>query len=506
MVALLAAAVSATGQQEPPRSSRATFSSAMYAGHMVVDVRVTAVEDVDWLKRNTVDFWSHNDRGGRLQVHMAPEHYAALLQRGLDHRIVVPDLQVVLEHHRAEIEEQEAKEAMAGTGWFDTYRTFAEMETRLDLLASSYSSVMTASVLGQTVEGRDIHLVELVGTSTPGPVPSIVITGGQHAREWLAHMAVMNMVETLASGYGVDPRITEVLDGVRIYIVPMTNPDGYEHSWITDRLWRKNRNTLAGTCGPAPFTCPLPGSECGWGPGVDLNRNWAWAWGGDPNNADPCGPTYRGPAAFSELETLAVSAFAQGLNPPPAGYLDVHSFSQVILLPWSNAKDPPPFAAIHQDIGQDMADGMLSSHGLTYEVGSGDDLIGYSTFGGSKDWFLGELGALSWSIETRPDGTTSFVQGMVMPVTDIVPTAEENFEALLRLGEYWVDAVWVDFGHTGLEAGTFAAPWNTLAEGVANADPGQVVRLRAGASSETPTISDPLSLEAFDSPVTVGGQ
>ncbi|QQP52967.1 Carboxypeptidase B, partial [Caligus rogercresseyi] len=43
------------------------------------------------------------------------------------------------------------------------------------------------------------------------------------------------------------------------YIMPLVNPDGYEYTRTTSRLWRKNR---------AP---PPKGSRCF---GVDLNRNW----------------------------------------------------------------------------------------------------------------------------------------------------------------------------------------------------------------------------------------
>jgi murein tripeptide amidase MpaA len=44
--------------------------------------------------------------------------------------------------------------------------------------------------------------------------------------------------------------------------MPLVNPDGYEYSWTTDRLWRKNRT-------------PNLGSSC---VGTDLNRNFGFKW------------------------------------------------------------------------------------------------------------------------------------------------------------------------------------------------------------------------------------
>ena len=71
--------------------------------------------------------------------------------------------------------------------------------------------------------------------------------------------------------------------------------------------------------------------------------------------------------------------------------------------------------------------------------------------------------------------------------------------------EWWTDAEsWVDFANFGFENGSFANPYNTLAEGVAAAAYGGRLRVKAGSSREAITISKRVSLEAFDGPVTVG--
>jgi len=87
------------------------------------------------------------------------------------------------------------------------------------------------------------------------------ISGGQHAREWIAPAAVMYVVEKLARGYGVDPEITTMLQSYEFAIAPILNPDGYEYSRTTFRYWRKNRRVNR------------DGSF-----GVDLNRNWDSHW------------------------------------------------------------------------------------------------------------------------------------------------------------------------------------------------------------------------------------
>jgi len=64
----------------------------------------------------------------------------------------------------------------------------------------------------------------------------------------------------------------------------MLNPDGYNYTWTTDRMWRKNRT-------------PSPDGPC---IGTDLNRNSDVAWGTTGASSNTCSNTYAGVAPFSE--------------------------------------------------------------------------------------------------------------------------------------------------------------------------------------------------------------
>ena len=122
------------------------------------------------------------------------------------------------------------------------------------------NSLVTYSVIGQSYEGRDIGQVE-VRTGSPGVKQIIFLECGVHAREWITestciwifdqvrkHRAdileyFINVVLIgtvtklqLASGYGVDPEITALVDKYDWIIVPTSNPDGYEYSWTS--VWK----------------------------------------------------------------------------------------------------------------------------------------------------------------------------------------------------------------------------------------------------------------------------
>ena len=63
------------------------------------------------------------------------------------------------------------------------------------------------------------------------------------------------MINELVNNYEENKAI---VDNLNIHFLPMANPDGYEYSRNTDRMWRKNRNrdnkAAGGTYLPDPTT------------------------------------------------------------------------------------------------------------------------------------------------------------------------------------------------------------------------------------------------------------
>ncbi len=63
---------------------------------------------------------------------------------------------------------------------------------------------------------------------------------------------------------------------------------------------------------------------------------------------------------------------------------------------------------------------------------------------------------------------------------------------------------WVDFAYSGTESGTYAQPYNTIAEAVAAAGAGYTICIKGGTTGETLTIDKNVYLEAAGGTVTVG--
>ena len=70
----------------------------------------------------------------------------------------------------------------------------------------------------------------------------------------------------------------------------------------------------------------------------------------------------------------------------------------------------------------------------------------------------------------------------------------------------YTGAIWVDFNYTGSpQNGSYIAPFNTLAQGVAAVSANGNIWIRnAGTSPETMTISKPMSIRAANGAATIG--
>lgn len=60
-----------------------------------------------------------------------------------------------------------------------------------------------------------------------------------HGREWISSSVVLYVVRQLVENYEKNKRLVDNADW---YLLPVANPDGYEYSHTTDRLWTKTRS------------------------------------------------------------------------------------------------------------------------------------------------------------------------------------------------------------------------------------------------------------------------
>ena len=132
----------------------------------------------------------------------------------------------------------------------------------------------------------------------------------------------------------------------------MVNPDGYLFTQTENRLWRKTRK---------------PNGDTGCF-GTDANRNFGYHWGTGGSSDNACSDTYMGEAAFSEVETSNMRDWLTAHNDTIKFYNNVHSYSQLVLLPWGFGYEEPDNVDDLYRVAQAGNDALYAVHQKTYEV------------------------------------------------------------------------------------------------------------------------------------------
>ncbi len=391
-------------------------AQSIYDGQKVVEVAPENLRQFRAVMAIVDDVWTHTVVMDRpFEVRVGPEEREALQELGVPMRVVIDDLQALVDQERAAID---AIGALDDPNFFLAYHRYDAIEQFTIDLAADNPALVSQRIIGQSTEDRNIRVLTITGPGDPTHRPVVFLTGGQHAREWISPAASMYTAQKLVEGYAVDPRITRLMDSAVFMIVPLTNPDGYEYCWTNDRFWRKNKwRTADGTLR-----------------GVDLNRNWDINFGGQGSSGNTTSQTYRGPFAFSEPETVAVRDELLSIN-NLAMHIDVHSYSQYVLWPYGFTTDPlpEPDATFFPAFSQELADTMYALHGVEYLAFNSMTGL-YPASGTHKDWVYDATGAFSWTYELRPAAGAG-IGGFVLPTEQIIPNSEELLESVLVMAE-----------------------------------------------------------------------
>ncbi|KIW70107.1 hypothetical protein PV04_02413 [Phialophora macrospora] len=327
--------------------------------------------------------------------------------------------------------------------FFQDYQPLSVMYPWLRLLASLFPTHASLTTIGTSAEGRDIPALRIgsrfdsTTTDTPDSRHTLLIVGGTHAREWISVSTVAFIAYNLVTRYGHPqfPEVTKILDHFDLVFIPILNPDGYEYTWTSDRLWRKNRQPTS-----IPF-CP----------GIDLDRSFRFGWDGYWNRDNACSDDYAGPEPLAAVEAQVLTEWARNEtthnNVSFVSYLDFHSYSQEVLYPYSYTCDTaPPNLEDLEEVALGIAKSFRLTNGHFYNVESaceGDITFQSETKqtrvqieaqgGSALDFFYHDLDVkLAFQIKLRDTGT----YGFLLPRSHILPTGQEAYEGVVGLGRW----------------------------------------------------------------------
>ncbi|MEN0068384.1 MAG: M14 family zinc carboxypeptidase [Myxococcota bacterium] len=97
-----------------------------------------------------------------------------------------------------------------------------ELMAFVEALATEHADVATLTQVGTSQRGRDIPMLRLVGAD---PKVRVFFQGGLHGNEPAGTEGLLLLVHRLLN----DPEFRPLLDGVDLAVIPVANPDGFEH-------------------------------------------------------------------------------------------------------------------------------------------------------------------------------------------------------------------------------------------------------------------------------------
>lgn len=189
------------------------------------------------------------------------------------------------------------REEMRNWDYYPTYEVYVEMMYQFQ---TDYPELCTVYSLGSTVDNREILVAKISDNVTVNEAePEFFYTATIHGDETTGYILTLRMIDHLLSNYGIEDELTEIIDGMEIWINPLANPDGTYHSG-NHTVWGATRSNANG---------------------VDLNRNFKDPEDGDHPDGNPWQPETIIMMNFADSQNLIMSA-------------NYHGGAEVVNYPW----------------------------------------------------------------------------------------------------------------------------------------------------------------------------
>lgn len=255
----------------------------------------------------------------------------------------------------------------------------SDLERDIKYLRKYFSEMVSVQKIGYSVMGKPIYAL-VIGKGNK----EVFYSGGWHANEWMTSKFLVTFVKELVQYYQANLsffhyELGKIFKDIKLYIVPMVNPDGielvqqgiYETHPHFHSVVRLNKGTKRFDHWSSNIR------------GVDLNHQWPAGWDIEAKESPqvPWSRHYSGPAPLTEPEAKAVYHFTERHN--FSYVLAFHSQGQVIYWGYKN---------LEPQKSKEMVTRL--SHVSSYEAVRTAD-----SDGGYKDWFIQETGRPGFTIE-----------------------------------------------------------------------------------------------------------
>jgi len=241
----------------------------------------------------------------------------------------------------------------------DVFHDNEDINTIFTELANDYPTLTERFTVGYSVQNRPIYGIRINGTSdSVNTKTEIRIAGAIHGNEDMAVEMPLMMAQHLCENYGTDNQITDLVDKLDFYIIPLVNPDG------------KAKNTRENARG------------------IDLNRNFGYQYHPESYNGE-----YTNSGMFSQPETIAMARHHLERNFTVSFIF--HTTAAYVNYFWNFSERETPDEFMVCDLA------VRYGSRTDYTPTQGYDW--YQTFGDLNDFSYGSKGSFDYTIETAND-------------------------------------------------------------------------------------------------------
>ncbi len=275
------------------------------------------------------------------------------------------------------------------SGAYEGYHDYEELTAELEALAAGSPNLARLENAGPSVSSRNLWYMKTgarLDASNGGP--RTLLIANMHGDETAGRELMIYLLRDLLGGYGRDARITRIMNGSQVFVMPSMNPDGFEDR----QRWNTNYK--------------------------DLNRSF-------PDFTDDPDDTVNGrpPEVAAVMKLHDRYAFANSLN--------FHGGTVCFNMPWDTKPNRPAAEKFGDDAYMNSLARAYTSSNRTMRDNHGGTFDHGVTYG--YEWYEVDGGMQDWSIHYRDTTHATIELSYAKTVSEgnLETVWRENREAIL---------------------------------------------------------------------------
>ncbi len=161
-----------------------------------------------------------NLKGTTIYAYANKKQFGNFLDLGYSYEALTPPSMLII----PEMKESVSVKDILDWDFYPTYEAYVDMMYQFQ---TDYPDLCQVTSIGQSVEGRELLFARISdNVGLEEGEPQFMYTGTIHGDETTGYILLLRLIDYLLTNYGTNPRITNMVNNLDIWINPAANPDG----------------------------------------------------------------------------------------------------------------------------------------------------------------------------------------------------------------------------------------------------------------------------------------